>query len=576
MLNQFEIVIGRGVAPQTPYPVAWPDFRMAGRPALPPQHPIWVQERANLKDWFRYLWLWQGGSESPNWNLIAEDINEGRFEYIEKSRLPNPFLPFQHIDLWDEETTRAWSTHIRSTMDSWGRVILEKQRGAVQFRKIDDIRGQPSLIYAEFCRVPPPLSSLDWLLSSMRFEKRVRQAIGELARPTAHDLYGHTAPLIELVLPVLPSICELEQALREYEGSNPPEAEPASPEDARTSWHPAALHVHREKPTFYKNSDISECTFPPSFASLMEAGHHQWAVTALRDWLQTNPFWNEQAGCLNSGTNGVAVAFFAVAHYAANVSRVTPETDAEVEAMIQQDLHVYGRPELRTLEKCVDILLAQVVASARDQPRGLNLTDSDLEARYLVWQPTRWIERFGDGTVDELSQCSYARPDVNPFEAADVQDKQLHHEDAGREPSILIVSSSESESESESGSIDDESAWTSDDSRTTIRSGHMSGIDDSQNLNNLLLSPRSVIRLTQSATPSVKIADGDQVRTPSQSPEIVELDPSDFKTGLQGKVRGTTSFDSGKGRRVHRGTKRVRDLGGDIEFIGVSLAKKAK
>ncbi|KAG9088314.1 hypothetical protein FS749_002255 [Ceratobasidium sp. UAMH 11750] len=105
------------------YPVPYPDSAMEGRPALPPEHTSWEQERNNIIEWFTLLYceylkpstlafalnlaglVWQGASEGPDWNRIKDDINEQRYVTIDKHRLPPKHLPFEDPDDWDEDTT---------------------------------------------------------------------------------------------------------------------------------------------------------------------------------------------------------------------------------------------------------------------------------------------------------------------------------------------------------------------------------------------------------------------------------------------------------------------------------------
>ncbi|KAG9076948.1 hypothetical protein FRC06_009199, partial [Ceratobasidium sp. 370] len=63
------------LSPSEAYPVPYPDPAMQGRPALPPEHAAWEQERDNIIEWFSYLYLWQGGSVGPSWDRIKEDID---------------------------------------------------------------------------------------------------------------------------------------------------------------------------------------------------------------------------------------------------------------------------------------------------------------------------------------------------------------------------------------------------------------------------------------------------------------------------------------------------------------------
>ncbi|KAG8709240.1 hypothetical protein FRC08_018443, partial [Ceratobasidium sp. 394] len=144
---------GRGfdVPPEDAYPVPWPDFTMHARPALPPAHPNWEQEKRNLIAWFALLWQWQGGNSKPDWDKMVWDVGNGLFERIDMKRLPQPLLLDSPPEKWGEATTLAWSKHIRSTMDKWGRVLRSKGDTAFQFRKIKDVlEGEQPIVHDNF------------------------------------------------------------------------------------------------------------------------------------------------------------------------------------------------------------------------------------------------------------------------------------------------------------------------------------------------------------------------------------------------------------------------------------------
>ncbi|KAG8731343.1 hypothetical protein FRC10_001786 [Ceratobasidium sp. 414] len=159
----------------------WPDFGMAARPALPPQHPNWEQEKDNLINWFRKLWLWQGGYEDLRWAVLVKDINTGNFEYFDKDQLPTEYVREKDRRKltvpaeWDEETTAIWSSCVRSTMDSWGRDPLSRASTALQFRRVN-LEEEPKT-YETFLLEPPACSDLDWKTPVLLFERRVKRAV---------------------------------------------------------------------------------------------------------------------------------------------------------------------------------------------------------------------------------------------------------------------------------------------------------------------------------------------------------------------------------------------------------------
>ncbi|KAG8727258.1 hypothetical protein FRC10_006275, partial [Ceratobasidium sp. 414] len=225
LTDETVIGLGIGLAPENAYPVPWPDFEMNARPALPPIHPNWEQERRNMILWFSYLWQWQGGDDEPDWDKIAHDINEGRFQYIEEKRLPTAFLPFTHPHTWGEAVTWSWSKHLRNTMDVWGRVLRSKSDSAMQFRLIDDVaEGEDVIVCDKFVDDIHPESQLAWPTPALLFEKRVRRAMqapAPIGLERAAFLYDNAAALITEVEVHVGGIASLCDKLREYEASMP-------------------------------------------------------------------------------------------------------------------------------------------------------------------------------------------------------------------------------------------------------------------------------------------------------------------------------------------------------------------
>ncbi|KAG8706762.1 hypothetical protein FRC08_000872 [Ceratobasidium sp. 394] len=319
---------------------------MDGRPALPPIHPNWEQEKHNIIEWFNYLWRWQGGEQEPDWDKITVDINNGRFQYMEQKCLPAAFLPFTHPKTWGEAMTWSWSRHIRSTMDEWGRVLRSKGETAMQFQLIDDIPDdEEPIIYKTFVDEVHPSSELLWNTPALLFEKRVQmKSPFPVASEQAALLYDNATPLIQEAEACVPGITSLRDKLRVYEASMPPAAPAITGETARPKWHPTALAVHRDPETFGKNWDREQLRFSDEFTSILLEGHHSWGPAALLEWLKTNPFWDDRAGGLFGGFNGAVVGFYAIMHYAINILRVAPKNDKDEDAMIEQDRRIYGRP----------------------------------------------------------------------------------------------------------------------------------------------------------------------------------------------------------------------------------------
>ncbi|KAG9076418.1 hypothetical protein FS749_011808 [Ceratobasidium sp. UAMH 11750] len=117
---------------------------------------------------------------------------------------------------------------------------------------------------------------------------------------------------------------------------------------------------------------------------------------------------------LRGGTTGIAVAFFAILHYALNIARVMPKTQEDAERLFDQEETVYGRPDFRTLDRCVEAVAQQLEECAISEWAGLRLTGSDLEDRYSAWSPKVWVRRNSDGE-DEEARFTKSRPSFNVF-----------------------------------------------------------------------------------------------------------------------------------------------------------------
>ncbi|KAG9083269.1 hypothetical protein FS749_006172 [Ceratobasidium sp. UAMH 11750] len=376
--------IALGLRPEEAHPVPWPDFHMNARPALPPIHPNWEEEKRNLIEWFTYLWQWQGGDEGPEWNKIMRDINNGRFQYIEQKRLPAAFLPFVHPKDWGEAMTWSWSWHIRSTMDEWGRALRSKGDTAMQFRLIDYTPDeQATTTYDTFVDDVHPSSPLVWTTPALLFEKRIRKAMRTPAPRSSEQasaLYDNTAPLLQEAECAIESSCKSSQS-------------------GRVNLAPHGAHE-----------------FPDEFVFVLQDGHHSWAPAALLGWLKTNPFWDQQADGLIGGFSGIAVAFYAILHYAINILRVAPKNSDEEDSMVERDLRIYGHTDYQVLAQCTRIVQDQVDKSAQKHPLRLRQIDTDREGRYTPWKPEVWMQFNAHGDKEHLPDSHLTAPKRNLFE----------------------------------------------------------------------------------------------------------------------------------------------------------------
>ncbi|KAG9078581.1 hypothetical protein FRC06_008300 [Ceratobasidium sp. 370] len=496
--------IGRGVLPTHAHPTIWPDFSMGARPSLPPVHPDWREELFHLQQWFTYLWRWQGGRRSPNWAAIVEDINEGRFGYFEKQRLPAAFLPLVDIDHWDEATTRLWSKHIRSAMDGVGRVLPDKRDTAIQFRKIDD-RENGDIIHRDFCADADIGGSLDWPLESLLFERRIRRCTEDRHSHRSVGLYDFATPLLSRLASSVADLDELRKRLNDYEQCFVvPEAT-----EATSNWHPAALCVFRQADQVAYNADPARIIYPAEFLSRDRPGHSAWSATALWDFLLRKPFCTNGSGILNGGSSGVAVGFYAILQYAFNVLRVAPKDKEEEEIMIDRDMHVYGRAELRTLAQCVSILLQdlqvskdKLAATAREPDSAL--LPCDLEARFGSWTPTCFVEREGDGGEEIIPMTKIRRPSQNAFDTLLVGGG-TDSSDAGEESDegeSMSISESEPDTRrtSAAGSIETLHGNIGNDTQESLVTSQVDGSAIARRSGVVHSSPRRVVDLTSRHT----------------------------------------------------------------------------
>ncbi|KAG8698108.1 hypothetical protein FRC08_006132, partial [Ceratobasidium sp. 394] len=402
------------------YPMAWPDFQMSMRPALPPVHPNWEQEKQNLIEWFVKIWQWQGGVGEPNWEKIVHDYNGRHFVYIEEKRMPVIQVLVGPAS-WDRTWTEMWTRHIRATMDEWGRVSRAKLDTAFQFRFIDKIEGQGQVTYDKFADTIHPALRLRWHPPALSFERRVKrvmQAPAPSGPNRASDMYDHAQEIVERVRTLVPGIDELWRKVRAYEGKMPPQGNSVSDDYVKKHWHIAARRVYRTSDDFHYNWQILKIEYPKNFTARTVPGHSKWTAVTLRDWFEKNPFYDSESQVLKGGFSGVAVGFYAIVQYALNVARVMPSETDDIDRWIKNDLHIYGKVELRSLEKCTELLQGQIDACWPLLGTTIRYTSTDLEERHRAWAPTRWVEAMGKGQMLAMDGSMSRRPSYNLFESS--------------------------------------------------------------------------------------------------------------------------------------------------------------
>ncbi|KAG8709124.1 hypothetical protein FRC08_018528 [Ceratobasidium sp. 394] len=378
-------------------PVSYPDFAMQARPALPPVHPDWVQERENLIQWLRYLWQWQGGKGEPAWGTIVQDINARSYRTIDMHRLPYDHLPFHDPLTWGEDLTREYSVFFRSCTDDRGRVCEAMTSHAFQFRTVCDTQGIMVDEALAFRTTIHPNSSLYWDTSALLYEKRVLQiAFDAVSGAVSHGegYYAGAAARVERAQRLVPQIRSLWLDLKIWEDTDIPEAPTPSVEEL-TSWHPAALHVLND-PSIFSN-DHDSYSFPITWRSCLETGHAQWSTAALRTWLKRKPFLQGDPATLLIGRHGICVTFYTILHYILNVADHMPTTDDERDLLIDQYLEVYGPRDVRTLARCTEHLATQLAEAPHPKPPPAPTEPADHLRRTAGWKPTGWLTFHADG-----------------------------------------------------------------------------------------------------------------------------------------------------------------------------------
>ncbi|KAG8720858.1 hypothetical protein FRC08_017739 [Ceratobasidium sp. 394] len=370
------------------YPVPFPDLSMDARPALPPEHPNWEQERDNISEWFMFLHMWQGGNDGPNWYLIQTDLNTQKYKMIEKVRLPVAHIPFVVPDDWNENITRTWSKHLWSCTDDFGLIDEDEKPYRVDLEFRDECfntsgleYGMPALMYAE--RV-----------------ERERQAMSASASNCVAQLYPEAASrYIDQAVQYVPSMAVLWSALRGYEARNPPQA-PVPSSAGLAAWPRPAKQVNRDITSIQDNYDNHD--YPDEFLDLEHEHWGSWNTSKLHTWILSNPFLDESSSLQMGGPHGICVGFISVLQFTLNYARVTPRTPAAERSLLSQGRAVYGPRELYFLRRSADKLLDFVKSSGVLLPALRLKYDTDVALRRQSWRPQGWSNISFDGTTTEL------------------------------------------------------------------------------------------------------------------------------------------------------------------------------
>ncbi|KAG8732894.1 hypothetical protein FRC10_000538, partial [Ceratobasidium sp. 414] len=407
--------------PSEAYPVPYPDSAMQGRPALPPEHAAWEQERDNIIEWFSYLYLWQGGSVGPNWDRIKEDIDGMKYETIDRHRLPVEHTPLKRPNDWDEHTTRIWSRHIRSTMNQFGCVNPDRTESAFQFRALYHADGKLAFEDITFRTKCFERTTLRYYSPSFMYSKRVLRTTpetGEVDKARANDIYPpQFIARVQEAAALVPEIMDLWESLRRYESRNPPQA--AAPLNADLlSWPRAAQRIGQDREGFLKN--YTDWEYTEDFVNLDSDEWSSWDIPSFSRWIASNPFLDTTTQLQGGGYHGVCIGFLAILQYCWNIARVRPCDDAAAANLVQQGRAVYGPQDMYFLSRCAVTLGRFVNEALPLLPQGLPALESDHVLRRECWHPDAWLEISPGGIERELPRDQLSRirrPAFNVFDS---------------------------------------------------------------------------------------------------------------------------------------------------------------
>ncbi|KAG9126223.1 hypothetical protein FRC07_004378 [Ceratobasidium sp. 392] len=404
------------IKPEDAFPVPYPDFFMDGRPALPPKHPNWKQERQNLVDWFSHLHAWQGGEVEPDWRMIQKDINEAEYRFIDRLRLPAKHKPFFRPDQWNEDRTWVWSKHLRSSMDEHGCVDEAYIRTAFQFRAILDEKNEIFRYELTFRTKWQDESKVDYGMAALMYAERVakeKASREESIRSYMALLFPDvTAERVAQASKLLPIMQALYKKLRVYESRNPPKA-PLPSSASLATWPRPARHVIREPKRIVEN--YLQYSYPNEFRTLKDPNLHTWSVYELYRWILSNPFLDSTSSLQLSGPDGIFVAFVALLQYLINVDEVRPK-EGETEAqMLEEGRAVYSTQQISLLQLCVSKLLSFIESALLLLPDTRRVCETDLRLRHEQWVPSGWYHLDPEGHSTHL-EAKHLQPDNYPLD----------------------------------------------------------------------------------------------------------------------------------------------------------------
>ncbi|KAG9083853.1 hypothetical protein FS749_005686 [Ceratobasidium sp. UAMH 11750] len=397
--------------PDRAYPVTYPDVSMDGRPALPPEHPIWKQERANLIEFSE----WQGGHEGPNWYLIQNDVNSKKYEMVDKARLPKAHIPFVVPDEWNENMTRIWSKHLRSSTDAFGCVKKSHIDHAFQYRALLNEDENPWRYDTVFRECAWPDCKLEYGMAALMYAQRVnqeRQADSGAPATCTQELYPEGAmSLVREAAKHVPALEHLWPMLKQYEARSPPQA-PVPSGAGLAAWPRPARHIKRDLNKMDEN--YIHYDYPGDFIELEHKDWETWNPSKLYRWILSNPFLDEASSLQMAGPHGIFVACLSVLQYSLNYAKVMPKDEAESEKLLAQGRASYGPRDLHFLGRCAEKLADFVTSSLNLLPPSASQIESDKAERRAAWQPKQWCHVAFDGTTTVLAP-QFLDPGHQPY-----------------------------------------------------------------------------------------------------------------------------------------------------------------
>ncbi|KAF8604845.1 hypothetical protein BDV93DRAFT_507383 [Ceratobasidium sp. AG-I] len=130
-VNHIEQYIGRTVCTAVDHvpPTVCSGVEGLCKPVMPPPRETWQIDNRMLKLWMDATYEFQGGLLPIPWQEIEDDCREGKWERVERSRMPNGIDVLRSPDYMDEQESNAWCEHVRK---DWRNLDIASH--AFQFR----------------------------------------------------------------------------------------------------------------------------------------------------------------------------------------------------------------------------------------------------------------------------------------------------------------------------------------------------------------------------------------------------------------------------------------------------------